>query len=130
VPGYHGKKQDKTFLQKEADRIGYPVLLKPSAGGGGKGMRIVTAASEFTDALASCKREATSSFGDDHVLIEKYVTRPRHVEIQVFATATALRHLFEGAISVQRCHQKVRGAGPGCREPPRHGQAAVAVRGR
>ena len=108
VPGYHGDKQDKTFLQKEADRIGYPVLLKPSAGGGGKGMRIVTGANEFADALASCKREATSSFGDDHVLIEKYVTRPRHVEIQVFADRHGhCVYLFERDCSVQRRHQKV-----------------------
>ena len=108
VPGYHGKEQDAKFLQKEADRIGYPVLLKPSAGGGGKGMRVVNATSEFAAALASCKREATSSFGDDQVLIEKYVTRPRHVEIQVFAdTHGNCVHLFERDCSVQRRHQKV-----------------------
>ena len=132
VPGYHGDKQDKIFLQKEADRIGYPVLLKPSAGGGGKGMRIVTAASEFADALASCKREATSSFGDDHVLIEKYVTRPRHVEIQVFADRHGhCVYLFERDCSVQRRHQKVleEAPAPGMTESRRRdmGEAAVAA---
>ena len=132
VPGYHGEKQDKTFLQKEADRIGYPVLLKPSAGGGGKGMRIVTAAKEFADALASCKREATSSFGDDHVLIEKYVTRPRHVEIQVFADQhDHCVYLFERDCSVQRRHQKVleEAPAPGMTESRRRemGETAVAA---
>jgi len=132
VPGYHGEKQDKTFLQKEADNIGYPVLLKPSAGGGGKGMRIVTAAKEFADALASCKREATSSFGDDHVLIEKYVTRPRHVEIQVFADQhDHCVYLFERDCSVQRRHQKVleEAPAPGMTESRRRemGETAVAA---
>ena len=108
VPGYHGIDQDAALLKTEADRIGYPVLLKPSAGGGGKGMRVVNAPSEFAEALASCKREALSSFGDDQVLIERYVTRPRHVEIQVFAdTHGNCVHLFERDCSVQRRHQKV-----------------------
>ncbi|MFO1324014.1 MAG: acetyl/propionyl/methylcrotonyl-CoA carboxylase subunit alpha [Burkholderiales bacterium] len=132
VPGYHGKEQDAAFLQKEADAIGYPVLLKPSAGGGGKGMRIVAAAAEFADALASCKREATSSFGDDHVLIERYVTRPRHVEIQVFAdTHGRCVYLFERDCSVQRRHQKVleEAPAPGMTESRRRemGDAAVAA---
>src|SRR3954471_3298044 len=84
VPGYHGADQDPALLKREADRIGYPVLIKASAGGGGKGMRAVPAAAEFDAALASCKREAINSFGDDAVLVERYVTRPRHIEIQVF----------------------------------------------
>ncbi len=132
VPGYHGDEQDPGFLQREADRIGYPVLLKPSAGGGGKGMRIVQASTEFAGALASCKREATSSFGDDHVLVEKYVTRPRHIEIQVFAdTHGNCVHLFERDCSVQRRHQKVleEAPAPGMTSERRRemGEAAVAA---
>ncbi|MET0334555.1 MAG: biotin carboxylase N-terminal domain-containing protein, partial [Rhizobacter sp.] len=108
VPGYHGADQDPALLQREADAIGYPVLIKASAGGGGKGMRIVTAASEFAQALASCKREAINSFGDDAVLIERYVTKPRHIEIQVFGdTQGNYVYLFERDCSVQRRHQKV-----------------------
>ncbi|NVD96617.1 acetyl/propionyl/methylcrotonyl-CoA carboxylase subunit alpha [Massilia sp. BJB1822] len=108
VPGYHGDEQDADFLQKEADRIGYPVLLKASAGGGGKGMRVVENTAAFKDALASCKREAISSFGDDKVLAEKYLQRPRHIEIQVFAdTLGNCIYLFERDCSVQRRHQKV-----------------------
>src|SRR5574343_525527 len=84
VPGYHGADQEPVLLKKEADRIGYPVLIKASAGGGGKGMRAVDKSEDFAAALASCKREAINSFGDDAVLIEKYVQRPRHIEIQVF----------------------------------------------
>lgn len=108
VPGYHGDDQDAALLQREADRIGYPVLLKASAGGGGKGMRVVEKSEDFMQALASCKREAASSFGNDRVLIEKYLLRPRHVEVQVFAD----RHdnavyLFDRDCSVQRRHQKV-----------------------
>ena len=108
VPGYHGDRQQKDLLLKEADRIGYPVLIKASAGGGGKGMRVVTRQNEFTAALASCQREAKASFGDDHVLIEKYVQRPRHIEIQVFAdTHGNAVSLFERDCSVQRRHQKI-----------------------
>jgi 3-methylcrotonyl-CoA carboxylase alpha subunit len=108
VPGYHGDNQDPAFLQQQADAIGYPVLIKASAGGGGKGMRIVNDSSEFTAALSSCQREAKSSFGDDHVLVEKYLVRPRHIEIQVFAdTHGNVVHLFERDCSVQRRHQKV-----------------------
>src|SRR6185436_7338323 len=129
---YHGKEQGAKFLQKEADRIGYPVLLKPSAGGGGKGMRVVNAANDFAEALASCKREATSSFGDDQVLVEKYVTRPRHVEIQIFAdTHGNCLHLFERDCSVQRRHQKVleEAPAPGMTAQRRKqmGDAAVAA---
>ncbi len=108
VPGYHGENQGADFLQQQADAIGYPVLLKASAGGGGKGMRIVEKSEQFKDALASCKREAISSFGDDKVLVEKYLTQPRHIEIQVFAdTKGNCVYLFERDCSVQRRHQKV-----------------------
>ena len=108
VPGYHGERQETEFLQAEADRIGYPVLLKASAGGGGKGMRVVENAGDFAAALASCKREAQNSFGDDKVLVEKYLVRPRHIEIQVFAdTHGHCVYLFERDCSVQRRHQKV-----------------------
>ena len=108
VPGYHGANQDAALLQAEADRIGYPVLIKASAGGGGKGMRAVDKAEDFAAALASCKREAINSCGDDAVLIEKYVQRPRHIEIQVFGdTHGNYVYLFERDCSVQRRHQKV-----------------------
>ena len=108
VPGYHGADQDTRVLQAEADRIGYPVLIKASAGGGGKGMRAVDRAEDFAAALASCQREARNSFGDDAVLVEKYVQRPRHIEIQVFGdTHGNCVYLFERDCSVQRRHQKV-----------------------
>ena len=108
VPGYHGANQDRALLQAEADRIGYPVLIKASAGGGGKGMRAVDKTEDFAAALDSCKREAINSFGDDAVLIEKYVQRPRHIEIQVFGdTLGNYVYLFERDCSVQRRHQKV-----------------------
>src|SRR5205085_5825982 len=102
VPGCHGAAQDPALLRREADRIGYPVLIKASAGGGGKGMRVVEAAAGFDAALASCKREAINSFGDDAVLVERYVTRPRQIEIQVFAEARGqVVDLFERDWSVQ-----------------------------
>ena len=108
VPGYHGSNQDPALLQAEADRIGYPVLIKASAGGGGKGMRAVDKSADFMAALESCKREAINSFGSDAVLIEKYVQRPRHIEIQVFGdTHGNCVYLFERDCSVQRRHQKV-----------------------
>jgi 3-methylcrotonyl-CoA carboxylase alpha subunit len=108
VPGYHGDRQEPAFLQAQADAIGYPVLIKASSGGGGKGMRVVSAASEFPAALASCKREALAAFGDERVLIERYVERPRHIEVQVFAdTHGNAVYLFERDCSVQRRHQKV-----------------------
>ncbi|WP_374263800.1 acetyl-CoA carboxylase biotin carboxylase subunit [Zoogloea sp.] len=108
TPGYHGDNQDAGFLNVQADAIGYPVLIKAAAGGGGKGMRLVEKSEDFLDALASCKREAASSFGDDHVLVEKYLTRPRHIEIQVFGdTFGNVVYLFERDCSVQRRHQKV-----------------------
>ena len=108
VPGYHGEDQDADFLAGEAERIGYPVLIKASAGGGGKGMRLVEKPEDFQDALASCKRESAASFGDDKVLIERYITKPRHIEMQVFADAHGNAvHLFERDCSIQRRHQKV-----------------------
>jgi 3-methylcrotonyl-CoA carboxylase alpha subunit len=108
VPGYHGAAQDAAMLEKEAGRIGYPVLIKASAGGGGKGMRVVEKAADLADALSAAKREAASSFGDDRVLIEKYLTRPRHIEVQVFAdTQGHCVYLFERDCSVQRRHQKI-----------------------
>jgi len=108
VPGYHGANQDAALLRAEAERIGYPVLIKASAGGGGKGMRAVEKAEDFDAALASCQREAQSSFGDQAVLIEKYVQRPRHIEIQVFGDTHGNHvYLFERDCSVQRRHQKV-----------------------
>ncbi|GGC86338.1 acetyl/propionyl/methylcrotonyl-CoA carboxylase subunit alpha [Undibacterium terreum] len=132
VPGYHGDNQDADFLQGEADRIGYPVLLKASAGGGGKGMRVIENSADFKAALASCKREAISSFGDDKVLAEKYLTRPRHIEIQVFAdTQGNCVYLFERDCSVQRRHQKVleEAPAPGMTAERRAamGEAAVAA---
>ncbi|MDD3354985.1 acetyl/propionyl/methylcrotonyl-CoA carboxylase subunit alpha [Zoogloea sp.] len=108
TPGYHGDNQEPGFLNVQADAIGYPVLIKAAAGGGGKGMRLVERSTDFLEALASCKREAASSFGSDHVLVEKYLTRPRHIEIQVFGdTHGNYVHLFERDCSVQRRHQKV-----------------------
>src|SRR3954465_6117314 len=132
VPGYHGRDQDPELLQREADRIGYPVLIKASAGGGGKGMRAVDQAEDFAAALASCQREARNSFGDDAVLVEKYVTRPRHIEIQVFGdTQGNYVYLFERDCSVQRRHQKVleEAPAPGMSEALRRqmGEAAVAA---
>ena len=130
VPGYHGADQDPALLQAQADRIGYPVLIKASAGGGGKGMRAVDKAEDFAAALASCKREATSSFGDDAVLIEKYVQRPRHIEIQVFGdTQGHYVYLFERDCSVQRRHQKVleEAPAPGMGEAMRAEMGAAAV---
>ena len=108
VPGYHGADQNPQVLQAAADGIGYPVLIKASAGGGGKGMRVVEQAADFAAALASCQREAKNSFGNDAVLVEKYVQRPRHIEIQIFAdTHGNCVYLFERDCSVQRRHQKV-----------------------
>ncbi|TFY96293.1 acetyl/propionyl/methylcrotonyl-CoA carboxylase subunit alpha [Ramlibacter humi] len=132
VPGYHGQDQDGQLLKKEADRIGYPVLIKASAGGGGKGMRAVDRAEDFEAALASCRREAKNSFGDDAVLVEKYVQRPRHIEIQVFGdTQGNCVWLFERDCSVQRRHQKVLEEAPAPGMTPemrkRMGEAAVAA---
>lgn len=132
VPGYHGTDQNPELLQSEADRIGYPVLIKASAGGGGKGMRLVEKREDFAAALASCQREAINSFGNDAVLIEKYVQRPRHIEIQVFGdTQGNVVYLFERDCSVQRRHQKVLEEAPAPGMTPalrqKMGEAAVAA---
>ena len=132
VPGYHGDNQDPDFLKDQADKIAYPVLLKASAGGGGKGMRIVESGDHFKAALASCQREASSSFGDDKVLVEKYLIRPRHIEIQVFADSHgSCVYLFERDCSVQRRHQKVLEEAPAPGMTPERrkamGEAAVAA---
>ena len=108
TPGYLGADQSPERLQAEADAIGYPVLIKAVAGGGGKGMRRVEAAADFADSLESCRREAASSFGNTDVLIEKYILSPRHIEVQVFGdTHGNVVHLFERDCSLQRRHQKV-----------------------
>jgi 3-methylcrotonyl-CoA carboxylase alpha subunit len=132
VPGYHGDDQSPALLAKEAARIGFPVLIKASAGGGGKGMRVVEAADKFDAALEGAKREAKSSFADDHVLIEKYLTRPRHIEIQVFADGHGdCVYLFERDCSIQRRHQKVIEEAPAPNMDPAQrkamGEAAVAA---
>ncbi|PUA20344.1 acetyl/propionyl/methylcrotonyl-CoA carboxylase subunit alpha [Glaciimonas sp. PCH181] len=130
VPGYHGERQDADFLHTQADSMGYPVLLKASAGGGGKGMRIVEKSADFKDALVSCKREAISSFGDDKVLVEKYLNRPRHIEIQVFADQQGeCVYLFERDCSVQRRHQKVleEAPAPGMSDQRRSAMGHAAV---
>jgi len=132
VPGYHGAAQDLQTLRTEADRIGYPVLVKASAGGGGKGMRIVHSANELADAVASAKRESRAAFGDDTLLLEKYLIEPRHVEIQIFADAQGhCVYLFERDCSIQRRHQKVIEEAPAPALPDplraRIGEAAVAA---
>ncbi|MET0307765.1 MAG: biotin carboxylase N-terminal domain-containing protein [Sphingomonas sp.] len=131
TPGYLGEDQSPERLQAEADAIGYPVLIKAVAGGGGKGMRRVDVAADFQDALSSCKREAASSFGDDRVLIEKYILSPRHIEVQVFGdTHGNVVHLFERDCSLQRRHQKVieEAPAPGMDEATREAICAAAVR--
>jgi 3-methylcrotonyl-CoA carboxylase alpha subunit len=131
TPGYLGEDQTPDRLQREADAIGYPVLIKAVAGGGGKGMRRVDGAAEFADALASCKREAMSSFGDDRVLLEKYITSPRHIEVQVFADNHGnCVHLFERDCSLQRRHQKVieEAPAPGMDAATRDALCATAVK--
>ena len=130
TPGYHGDNQDPAFLASQSEAIGYPVLIKASAGGGGKGMRRVDAAADFEAALASCKREARSAFGDDDVLVEKYILKPRHIEIQVFGdTHGNCVYLFERDCSVQRRHQKVLEEAPATGMTPERraamGKAAV-----
>ena len=132
VPGYHGDDQSPELLAAEATKIGFPVLIKASAGGGGKGMRVVESAEKFADALAGAKREAKASFADDHVLVEKYLTRPRHIEIQVFADGQGnCLYLFERDCSIQRRHQKVIEEAPAPNMDPARrkqmGEAAVAA---
>jgi 3-methylcrotonyl-CoA carboxylase alpha subunit len=108
VPGYHGEAQDEKRLAAEAERIGYPVLIKASAGGGGRGMRVVAAAEGFAAALSGAKRESLAAFGDDRVLLEKYLARPHHIELQIFADRRGNAvHLFERDCSIQRRYQKV-----------------------
>jgi 3-methylcrotonyl-CoA carboxylase alpha subunit len=131
TPGYMGDDQTPDRLQAEADATGYPVLIKAVAGGGGKGMRRVDAAADFADALLSCRREAASSFGDDRVLIEKYILSPRHIEVQVFGdTHGNVVHLFERDCSLQRRHQKVieEAPAPGMDAGTREAICAAAVK--
>ena len=131
TPGYLGENQDPDHLASEAGKIGYPVLIKAVAGGGGKGMRLVEKAADFADSLASCQREASASFGNAHVLIEKYIQRPRHIEVQVFGdTHGNVVHLFERDCSLQRRHQKVieEAPAPGMDEATRAELCAAAVR--
>ncbi|MFT3858516.1 MAG: acetyl/propionyl/methylcrotonyl-CoA carboxylase subunit alpha [Aquabacterium sp.] len=132
VPGYHGDEQDPAFLRAQADAIGYPVLIKASAGGGGKGMRAVQRSEDFEAALASCQREAQASFGNAHVLVERYVSQPRHIEIQIFGDRHGQYvHLFERDCSVQRRHQKVLEEAPAPGMTPERrqqmGEAAIAA---
>ena len=132
VPGYHGGDQGDERLAEEAARTGFPVLIKPTAGGGGKGMKLATSADDFRAALASARREAKSAFGDARVLLERYLTAPRHVEIQIFADAHGnVVHLFERDCSVQRRHQKVIEEAPApAMDAPRRqamGEAAIAA---
>ena len=131
VPGYHGDNQDDAFLAGEADKIGYPVLIKAVAGGGGKGMRRVDEPRAFGDALDAARRESANAFGDDRVLIEKFVTKPRHIEIQVFADSHGNAvHLFERDCSLQRRHQKVveEAPAPGMPDDVRAAMGEAAVK--
>ncbi|XP_031252940.1 methylcrotonoyl-CoA carboxylase subunit alpha, mitochondrial isoform X2 [Pistacia vera] len=108
VPGYHGSEQDIDFMKSEADKIGYPVLIKPTHGGGGKGMRIVESQNEFVDSFLGAQREAAASFGINTILLEKYITQPRHIEVQIFGDKYGnVLHLYERDCSVQRRHQKI-----------------------
>ena len=129
-PGYHGPDQNAGFLAREAEKIGYPVLIKAVAGGGGKGMRRVDAPSEFEQALESARSEARKAFGNSDVLIEKYVARPRHIEVQVFGDGTRAVHLFERDCSLQRRHQKVieEAPAPGMTPEMRAAMGQAAVR--
>jgi 3-methylcrotonyl-CoA carboxylase alpha subunit len=131
TPGYLGEDQSAQRLQREADTIGYPVLIKAVSGGGGKGMRKVDAAEAFAPALDSCRREAAAAFGDDRVLLEKYVSNPRHIEVQVFGdTHGNVVHLFERDCSLQRRHQKVieEAPAPGMDAATRQALCAAAVK--
>ena len=131
TPGYMGADQDPALLAAEAGKIGYPVLIKAVAGGGGKGMRLVENPEDFADMLASCQREAASSFGNAHVLIEKYILSPRHIEVQVFGdTHGNVVHLFERDCSLQRRHQKVieEAPAPGMDAATREELCCAAVR--
>ena len=130
LPGYHGDNQDAAFLADQAVRVGFPVMIKAVAGGGGRGMRIVATANEFAPALAAARHEAASAFGDDRVLIERYLDRPRHIEVQIFGdTHGNMVHLFERDCSAQRRHQKVieEAPAPGLDEARRAAMGAAAV---
>jgi 3-methylcrotonyl-CoA carboxylase alpha subunit len=130
LPGYHGDRQDADFLEDQAVRIGFPVVIKAVSGGGGRGMRVVTAAAEFASALGSARQEAASAFGDDRVLVERYLQRPRHIEVQVFADAHGHAvHLFERDCSAQRRHQKVleEAPAPGLSDVQREAMGSAAV---
>jgi 3-methylcrotonyl-CoA carboxylase alpha subunit len=130
VPGYHGEAQDTGRLAREAERIGFPVLLKASAGGGGRGMRVVESAAELPRALEAARREAKGAFGDDRILIEKYLARPRHIEVQVFADRFGNTvHLFDRDCSIQRRYQKVieEAPAPGLDPGLRAGMAEAAI---
>ncbi|MDM7256060.1 MAG: biotin carboxylase N-terminal domain-containing protein, partial [Paracoccus sp. (in: a-proteobacteria)] len=130
VPGYQGEEQGADFLRKEAGRIGYPVLIKAVAGGGGKGMRLVERDADFAAALESAQGEAATAFGNPNVLIEKYITAPRHIEVQVFGDGNRAVHLFERDCSLQRRHQKVieEAPAPGMTPEMRAAMGAAAVR--
>lgn len=130
VPGYHGANQDPEHLSGAADTIGYPVLIKAVAGGGGKGMRLVERPQDFAAALDSARGEAKTAFGNDAVLIEKYVSKPRHIEVQVFGDGTHAVHLFERDCSLQRRHQKVieEAPAPGMTEEMRAAMGQAGVR--
>ena len=125
VPGYHGDNQDGAYLAAEVEAIGYPVLIKAVAGGGGKGMRMVSSAGDFDSALGSARAEAKAAFGNDAVLIEKFVEKPRHIEVQVFGDGEKAVHLFERDCSLQRRHQKVIEEAP-----PRYDQRDARSHGR
>src|SRR5260370_4006986 len=130
VPGYHGEDQDDGRLRAEADRIGFPVMIKASFGGGGRGMRIVKARAEFARALDGARREAQGAFGDDRMLVERYLERPRHIEVQVFGDSQGnLVHLYERDCSIQRRHQKIveEAPAPGLGAEQRRTIAAAAL---
>ena len=128
VPGYHGEAQDEATLAAAADKIGFPVLVKASAGGGGRGMRIVRSAGELAAAIVSAKREAKAAFGDDRMLIEKYVDNPRHIEVQVIGDSHGnLVSLFERECTLQRRHQKVIEEAPSPTLSPAQREAVCAA---
>ncbi|MEP2920188.1 biotin carboxylase N-terminal domain-containing protein [Sulfitobacter sp.] len=130
VPGYHGSDQSDAVLAGEADKIGYPVLIKAVAGGGGKGMRLVEAPAGFAEALGSARSEAQAAFGNADVLVEKFIPHPRHIEVQVFGDGTQAVHLFERDCSLQRRHQKVieEAPAPGMTHELRAAMGAAAVK--
>ncbi|NDH27591.1 MAG: ATP-grasp domain-containing protein, partial [Rhodobacteraceae bacterium] len=130
VPGYHGASQDFDLLRSQAEAIGYPLLIKAVAGGGGKGMRLVERALDFEEALRAARSEAQNAFGNPDVLLEKYISAPRHIEIQVFGDGQKAVHLFERDCSLQRRYQKVieEAPAPGMTSTLRSAMGAAAVR--